>query len=69
MSGDTSKERQAYFYLSLGMLAGSLVNDVLMDDLINALKNGDIRSDYVRLVRDKLASALDAAELEERRNG
>jgi len=68
MSVDTSNERRAYFYLSLGMVAGSLVDDVLMDALINALKMGDIRGDYVRLVRDKLTRALDAAELGERRN-
>jgi len=51
----------ARLYLSLGIVAGSLMEKDRMLSLIQALRAGDIHADYVRVVRDKLAQALDEA--------
>lgn len=54
-------ERAANLYLSLGMIAGTLMDAAAMADLVQAMRTRDVNPYYVRLVRDKLTQAIDDA--------
>ena len=54
----------ANFYLSMGIVAATLIDPEAVADLALTLREGSLHIDYVRLVRDKLTQAIDdAAEL------
>jgi hypothetical protein len=60
MSTDDDSQR-AMFYLSLGVVAGSLMEKDRFLALVQALRAGDVNPAYVLLVREKLDRALEAA--------
>jgi hypothetical protein len=54
-------ERAAMFYLSLGIVMGSLMDEKLRAGLVDGMRSGGVNPYYVRRVRDGLTAALDAA--------
>lgn len=60
-------ERAANLYLSLGMIAGTLMDAATMGDFIQAMRTRDLNPYYVRMVRDQLTKAIeDATDPDER---
>jgi hypothetical protein len=51
-------ERYANFYLSLGIVMGTLTDKAFCLLVAQAIKARDVNPTYVRLVRDKLTQAL-----------
>jgi hypothetical protein len=60
-TNDDSEGQRAMFYLSLGIVSGSLMERSRFEALVQALRAGDINPAYVLLVREKLSRALEAA--------
>ena len=55
------EQRAPMFYLSLGLVAGNLMDKAFFLSLLQPIKAGSVNPEYVRLVRDRLAIALDEA--------
>ncbi len=57
------EDNHALLCMCLGTIAGILLAPEGHARLVQSLKAGNLDAEYVRLVRDKLALALEAAEV------